>query len=200
MKKLIYLIIALMFVTALPEVSYAQSNDPFEQQTLKARGNATKREKKIKRRQNQAETPAAPVQEAPVQEAPAPVEKPKQVKPGELTISNPCDDWLSFELISVIGSKGTQSVKITAKFTNHGMNKNIQVGHQLLAYDCDGVEHYGNWYGYACSFSTVTDVPVKFSLEIPGKINPATTQILPVVSFDIDNCRIEIKNVPINWK
>ena len=47
MKKLIYFLIAFMFISAVPEIACAQSNDPFEQQTLKARDNTTKREKKI---------------------------------------------------------------------------------------------------------------------------------------------------------
>ena len=43
MKKLLYFIIAVMFLSAMPEITCAQSNDPFEQETLKARGTTTKR-------------------------------------------------------------------------------------------------------------------------------------------------------------
>lgn len=203
MKKLIYFIIALIFISALPEISYAQSNDPFEQQTMKARGNATKREKKIKRKQDSqaavkettpiaSETPVTPI---------TPAEKPQTAERNTgMTISNPCDEWLGFELVSVVGSKGSQKVTITAKFTNNDMNKSIGVGHRFLAYDCDGEEHTGWTYSCSGSFNTVTGVPVKFVIEIPGKINPATTKVMPVISFDIDKCRIEMKNVPINWK
>lgn len=52
MKKLIYFLIAFMFISVIPEIAVAQSNDPFEQQTLKARDNTTKREKKINRKKN----------------------------------------------------------------------------------------------------------------------------------------------------
>ena len=47
----------------------------------------------------------------------------------------------------------------------------------------------------------ITDVPVKDSFEIPGKANPNVVKIMPVISFNIgDECRIELRNVPINWK
>lgn len=198
MKKLIYFVIAIMFLSIVPTVTYAQSDDPFEQQTLKANSyGSTKREKKITRKKGaETETPQAPAQ------APAPKKEVKEeAKPAnEMTISNPCDDWLDFELVSVVGSKGAQTVKITGKITNHGMNKNIEIGRRFLAYDCDGEEHEGWSYSYSCSYNTITDVPVKFVITIPGKINPTTTKVMPVISFDIANCRIEMKNVPITWK
>ena len=50
-------------------------------------------------------------------------------------------------------------------------------------------------------FNMITDVPVKYSFEIPGKANPNVVKIMPVISFNIgDECRIELRNVPINWK
>ncbi|MBO2523796.1 MAG: hypothetical protein CW336_08135, partial [Bacteroidetes bacterium] len=68
MKKLIYFLIAFMFISVIPEIAVAQSNDPFEQQTLKARDNTTKREKKINRKKNAEqevkEEPATPKAES----------------------------------------------------------------------------------------------------------------------------------------
>lgn len=188
MKKVFYILIALMFVSAMPETASAQSDDPYEQHTLKARDNTTKREKKVSCKKKEE------------QQAPAATKTQKTPENNEMTISNPCDEWLDFELVSVVGGKGTQTVKITGRFINHDLNKEIQVGHNLLAYDNDGVEHNGWTYSYSDSFKTITDVPVKFVIEIPGKINPSTTKVLPVVSFDIDECRIEMRNVTINWK
>lgn len=194
MKKLIYFLIAFMFISAVPEIACAQSNDPFEQQTLKARDNTTKREKKINRKKN-AET------EEPQNAAPAPKEPAKEQskQSKEMTISNACEDTYEFEFISLIGSKGAQTVKLTAKITNHGMNGEISVGRDFVAYDCEGESHNSS-YSASSSFNTVTDVPVKYVATIPGKIDPTKTKVMPVMSFNIENCRIEMKNVPINWK
>lgn len=196
MKKLIYFLIAFMFISVIPEIAVAQSNDPFEQQTLKARDNTTKREKKINRKKSV---------ESEVKEAPAETPKPeikkentKQANKTEMTISNPCDEWLDVEMVSLIGSKASQTIKLTMKMTNHGLNKEIRVGGSFLAYDCEGEEHSR---GYSSeSYNTLTDIPVKFTIEVPGKINPSKTKVMPVMSFNLGDCRIEMRNVPINWK
>lgn len=195
MKKLIYFVIAVMFLSAMPEIVRAQSNDPFEQQTLKARDNTTKREKKINRKKT------TEVEEKQDQQ-PAHKAEPKQkpAKNNEFTISNPCDEWLDLEIVSIIGSKGSQKVKITGKITNHEKNMDITVGRNFVCYDSEGNEHNSTYYGTTSSFNTLSDVPVKFSIEIPGTIKPSETKILPVVSFNINDCRIEMRNVPINWK
>lgn len=196
MKKLIYFLIAFMFISVIPEIAVAQSNDPFEQQTLKARDNTTKREKKINRKKDaESEVKEAPA-EAPKQEVKK--ESPKQVSLVEMSISNPCDEWLDVEMVSLIGSKATQTIKLTMKMTNHGLNKEISVGGNFLAYDCEGEEHTrGYSSGY---YNTITDIPVKFTIEVPGKINPSKTKVMPVMSFNLGDCRIEMRNVPINWK
>ena len=200
MKKLIYVLIAFMFISAVPEIAYAQSNDPFEQQTLKARDNTTKREKKINRKKS-AET-EAPQTAAPApkqQEAPKVVkEQPKSSK--EMTISNACEDTYEFEFISLIGSKGAQTVKLTAKITNHGMNKNVSVGRDFISYDCEGISHNSTYWGTTSTYDMITDVPVKYVVTIPGNIDHTKTKVMPVISFNIENCRIEMKNVPITWK
>ena len=199
MKKLIYFLIAFMFISAVPEIACAQSNDPFEQQTLKARDNTTKREKKINRKKS-AET------EAPQAVAPAPKEQePKVVKEQpksskEMTISNACEDTYEFEFISLIGSKGAQTVKLTAKITNHGMNKNVSVGRDFISYDCEGISHNSTYWGTTSTYDMITDVPVKYVVTIPGNIDHTKTTVMPVISFNIENCRIEMKNVPITWK
>lgn len=195
MKKLIYFLIAFMFISAVPEIACAQSNDPFEQQTLKARDNTTKREKKINRKKN-AET------EEPQNAAPAPKEPAKEQskQSKEMTISNACEDTYEFEFISLIGSKGAQTVKLTAKITNHGMNGNVSVGRDFIAYDCEGISHNSTYWGTTSSYDMITDVPVKYVVTIPGKIDYTTTKVMPVIGFNIENCRIEMKNVPITWK
>lgn len=203
MKKLVYLLIALMFISAVPEVVNAQSNDPFEQQTLKARDNTTKREKKINRRKD-AEAQEAPAQQAPKQEAPKPAPK-ESAKPvaSEMTISNPCDEWLDFEFVSLIGSKGAQTMKMTVKVTNHETNAELRVGSYFVAFDDEGNAHSDDNYYSSTSkdLTLITDVPVKYTLNIPGKANPSKVKKMPVISFNVGkNCRIEMRNVPITWK
>lgn len=194
MKKIFYLVIAVLLLSAIPEISFAQSNDPFDNETLKATGTTTKREKKIDRKkkvETEEVTPAKP------QPQPQPKPVVEEVKVNDMVISNPCDEWLDFELVSLVGSRGSQTVKLTAKITNHKSNKRMYVGGNFIAYDCEGEEHRT---GYYSGYDMLTDITVKFSLDIPGKINPANTKIMPVISFNIDDCRIELRNVPIDWK
>lgn len=201
MKKLIYVLIAFMFVSVIPEIATAQSNDPFEQQTLKARDNSTKREKKISRKKDaEAEQakPQAQKQQPQVQEQQPKAQPVVESNKNEMTISNSCDEWLDVEFVSLVGSRSTQMITLTIKFINHDVNKHMYVGGNFLAYDCEGNEHSRGWA--SASFNTVTDVPVKTKIEVPGKINPSNTKVLPVMSFKVGDCTIEMRNVPINWK
>ena len=79
----------------------------------------------------------------------------------------------------------------------------MRLAHSFIACDDEGEEHNDNNYYSRTSkdFNMITDVPVKYSFEIPGKANPNVVKIMPVISFNIgDECRIELRNVPINWK
>ena len=188
MKKLLYFLIALMFISVIPEVASAQSNDPFEQKTLKATGKSGRHEKKVSRKKVETTTvedaPAAPAEET------APAKK--------VTISNPCEDWLDVEFVSLVGSRASQTVKLTLKVTNHSTNKDMYIGGNFVGYDCEGEEHAR---GYSPErYNTLTDVPFKTSFEIPGKINPNKTTVMPAMIFSVGDCRIEMKNVPIDWK
>lgn len=194
MKKLIYLVIAVMLLSAIPAVTYAQSNDPFEQETLKANNyNTSKREKKINRKKvNVTATEDA--------QAPKNVEakdKPA-VKTSMMTLSNPCEEWLDVEFVSLVGSRANQTIKLTLKVTNHSTNKDMNIGGNFVAYDNDGEEHTRGWAPER--YNTLTDVPVKTSFDVPGKINPNNTKVMPVMIFSVGECRIEMRNVPIDWK
>ena len=133
-------------------------------------------------------------------EKPQPKPEEKEVKPQNngFTISNPCSEWLDFELVSINGSLGSQKVSLTFKITSHDVNKRIYVGGDLISYDCEGEEHNRSYS--TSSYDAITDVPIKSSFEIPGKINPTKTTVMPVISFNIGDCRIEIRNAPIDWK
>lgn len=201
MKKLIYFVIAVFLLSAVPQISFAQSDDPFEQETLKTNNNGnTRREKKINRKkQNETEETTTVVPKQPVVKPEPKKIVVEPVKTDEMIISNPCSDWLDFEFISLVGSRGSQQIKFTCRITNHDVNKNIRIGSNLIAYDNEGNEHSSS-YRAANNYDCITGVPVKVSFDIPEKANPAVISKLPVISFNIDNCRIEMRNVPIDWK
>ena len=188
MKKLICFLIALMFISVIPEVASAQSNDPFEQKTLKATGKSGKHEKKVSRKKV----------EAPVETATVVDDEKPQAKKQTVTLSNPCEDWLDVEFVSLVGSRANQTITLTLKVTNHSTNKDMYIGGNFVGYDCEGEEHAR---GYSPErYSTLTDVPFKTSFEVPGKINPNKTTVMPAMIFSVGDCRIEMKNVPIDWK
>lgn len=193
MKKLIYLLLALMFIWVIPEVANAQSNDPFEQKTLKSGGKNGRHEKKVNRRKVEV-TATEDVPEAKDAEDKAQ----PTVKTSTMTLSNPCEEWLDVEFVSLIGSRASQTIKLTLKVTNHSTNKDMNIGGNFVGYDNDGEEHTR---GYSPErYSTLTDIPFKTSFDVPGKINPNKTKVMPVMIFSIGECRIEMRNVPIDWK
>ena len=202
MKRLVYLFIAALLITAIPSVVCAQTNDdPFEQQTLKSNDNNSSRERKVSRRKN-TDTEVKQVKQEPAP-TPKPVEVIKEeviekVVESDIIISNPCSDWLDLEFISLIGSRGTQTAKITCKITNHDENKSMVCGGRVVAYDTEGDEHYSAYAG--SSYTAYTDIPLKFSFEIPGKMVPSKVEKFNVITFSVGDCRIEMRNVPIEWK
>lgn len=191
MKRLAYFLITALLLTALPEIVSAQSNDPFEQQVIQSKGGKNEKRNKNRRKVTTEEVTPAPT--------PAPQPQQEEKKPvNEMVISNPCSEWLDFELVSVVGSRGSQTVKITMKLTQHQTNKRMSVGGNFIAYDCEGVEHSR---GYSVStYDMITDVTVRTEMDIPGKINPNNTKVMPVIIFNVGDCRIEMRNVPIDWK
>lgn len=115
-----------------------------------------------------------------------------------IEISNPCqDETIDFKLISLIGDKEEQTLVLNCRFINRDVNANIAVGGNLVCYDTEGVAH--NTYS-SRSYDARTDKKVNFSINIPGKVVPRKVKKLSVVSFDIGDCRITMKNVPIIWK
>ena len=196
MKRLVYLLIMAILLTTIPEMVSAQSNDPFEQQVLQSKGG--KNEKRNKNRRKVETEEVAPVPTPTPTPAPQPQQEDEKRPVNEMTISNPCSDWLDFELVSIVGSKGSQKVEINFRFTNHDKNKYIYVGGNFIAYDTEGEEH--KRYSSVDSYNAITDVTIKSKIEIPGKINPNKTTVMPVIVFSVGDCRIEIRNAKIDWK
>lgn len=183
-----------MALVMMPSFAKAQNDDTFNKQTLKSTGtgNAVK-EKRVDRKTH------------PEQPAVKPAEKPvvkKQTKPeakkDDMVIVNPCSEWLEFEFIELAGDRSKQTLSMTYKVTNHDVNKSMYVGRDVLAYDDNGGEH-SNYYSGA-GFDMVTDVMVSYTMDIPGQVLPSKVKKLTYVSFKIGDCKIEMRNVPINWK
>ena len=190
MKKLLYFLIALMFVTVIPEAVSAQSNDPFEQKTLKDNGKSGGKEHKVNRKKEHAQPAKPEAKEEKTEQTAKPV--------SSMTLSNPCEDWLDVEFVSLVGSRANQTIKLTLKVTNHSTNKDMYIGGNFVGFDCEGEEHSR---GYAPErYSSLTDIPFRTSFDIPGKINPNKTSVMPAMIFSVGECRIEMRNVPIDWK
>lgn len=116
----------------------------------------------------------------------------------DIEISNPCEgEEIDFKIISLIGDKEEQTMVLNCRFINRNVNKDIQVGKNFVCYDTEGVSHSGN---RTKGYKALTDKKVDFSIEIPGKAVPRKVKKLAVISFDIDDCHIEMRNVPIMWK
>ena len=115
-----------------------------------------------------------------------------------IEISNPCqDETIDFKLISLIGDKEEQTLVLNCRFINMDVNADIRVGGNFVCYDTEGVAHNSN---SSKSYNARTDKKVDFSINIPGKVVPRKVKKLNVVSFDIGDCHITMKNVPIIWR
>ncbi len=116
----------------------------------------------------------------------------------DIQISNPCEgEDIDFKLISLIGDKEEQTMVLNCRFINRNVNKDIRVGGNFVCYDTEGVQHGAS---RTQSFDARTDKKINFSIELQGKVLPKKVKKLSVIAFDIDNCRIELRNVPIIWK
>lgn len=112
-------------------------------------------------------------------------------------ISNACEDILTVEFVSLIGSKADQEVVVTIKYINHDVEKYVKITHSK-AFTEDG-DVFDDMYPNAHSCDAATDVPVKAQWTI-GKMLPSKNSKLTLLSFKINDCKIEMRNVPIIWK
>lgn len=198
MKRLISTALFVMALVMAPSFAKAQNDDTFNKQTLKSTGtgNAVK-EKRVDREIK----PEQPAEKPAVKPAEKPVVK-KQTKPeakkDDMVIVNPCSEWLELEFVELAGDRSKQTLSMTYKVTNHDVNKSMYVGRDVLAYDDNGGEH-SNYYSGA-RFDMVTDVMVSYTMDIPGQVLPSKVKKLTYVSFEVGGCKIEMRNVRINWK
>ena len=118
----------------------------------------------------------------------------------DIVVSNECagETGLDFKLVSLVGDKDEQIMTLSGWFVNHDINKDIRVGKDFIAYDAEGNLHKG--LNNINSYRALTDKKVRFSFEIPGQVVPKRNKIMKVIGFYIDECYIEIRNVPVVWK
>lgn len=193
MKRLISTALFVMALVMMPSFAKAQNDDTFNKQTLKSTGTGNAVKEKRVDRKTQPEQPEVKPAEKPVVK--------KQTKPeakkDDMVIVNPCSDWLDFEFVELIGNTSKQTLSMTYKVTNHDVNKSMYVGNDVLAYDDNGGEHKNSW---GTRYDMVTDVMISYTMDIPGQVLPSKVKKLTYVSFKIGDCKIEMRNVPINWK
>lgn len=180
-----------LFMT--PSFVEAQNDKTFDKQTLKSSddGNPVK-EKRVDRK-TQQEQPAE-------KQAVKPAVKQKtrpEAKKDEMVIINPCSEWLDLEFVELVGNTSKQTLSMTYKVTNHDINKSMYIGNDVLAYDDNGGEHKNSW---GTRYDMITDVMISYTMDIPGQVLPSKVKKLSYVSFKIGDCKIEMRNVKINWK
>lgn len=116
----------------------------------------------------------------------------------EIQISNACEgEKIDFKLISLIGDKDEQTMTLNCKIINRGVTKDIKIGGQLMAYDCEGEAHSSS---RAQTIRIKTDKKAIVAIPIPGQVLPKKVKKMAAIAFDVDDCRIEIKNVPVMWQ
>lgn len=123
------------------------------------------------------------------------VKEEKVVEQPKIEISNPCFDDISVELVSLEGNKSSQQVTITISFTNHQINKNVYIKN-FNAYNEEG-DHFDTWN--IGSFTTLTDITQKTSWKV-GQMLPSKNSKLTAITFQIDGCTVEMRNLPIDWR
>lgn len=123
------------------------------------------------------------------------VKEEKNVKEPQIKISNPCFEDMTVEFVSLQGNRASQEVTITISFTNHDINKNVYI-RNFNAYNEEG----DNFSVYSIgSYSTLTDIKQKTNWKV-GQMLPSKNSKLTAVSFKIDDCVIEMRDLPIDWR
>lgn len=187
MKK-IFLLLSLLLVVSCVDNCFAQVEDPLNQ-TLKVNENwSSEPEKPItkKKKQQQTQTQQQTVITPKVEEV---------VEQSGVQIINSCPDEITVEFVSLEGNKSSQEVNITIKFTNHKINRNISIGN-FIAFNQEG-DKFSKWS--IGNYNSLTDITQKTSWEI-GQMLPSKNSKLTAISFELEGCSVEMRDVPIDWK
>ena len=151
---------------------------------------------------------APEVQPTPVAEpvtSPEPVVvQPEKSPLPECKISVSCND-LSFELVSCEGNETAESIRVYARFTNTGVTNNSATIRMTSAIDPDGATftNFSQIETNGCTSWTYGNkmpkgVRIGKVFEIKGVSTPCAT--LSYVEMTVDNCKVIIHNLPVDWK
>lgn len=154
-------------------------------------------------------TDAEPVTAPDPLAAPDPAALPESAAPAshslaDCKISISCSD-LTCELVSCEGNETAQSIRLYARFTNNGVANNSATIRMTSAIDPAGatftrfslVETNGctSWtYGNKMP----KGVRIGKVFEIGGVHTPS--DVLAYVEISIDNCKVILRNLPVEWK
>lgn len=154
-------------------------------------------------------TDAEPVTAPAPTTAPDPAALPESAAPAshslaDCKISISCSD-LTCELVSCEGNETAQSIRLYARFTNNGVANNSATIRMTSAIDPAGatftrfslVETNGctSWtYGNKMP----KGVRIGKVFEIGGVHTPS--EVLAYVEISIDNCKVILRNLPVEWK
>ena len=132
------------------------------------------------------------------------VVQPEKSPLPECKISVSCND-LSFELVSCEGNETAESIRVYARFTNTGVTNNSATIRMTSAIDPDGATftNFSQIETNGCTSWTYGNkmpkgVRIGKVFEIKGVSTPCAT--LSYVEMTVDNCKVIIHNLPVDWK
>lgn len=172
----------------------------------------------------QPKAPAAPQPEAeePIATEPVPEPAPEPVAPQPVLAPEPaasmpespslpqckisvsCND-LSFELVSCQGNETGGTIRIHARFINNGVTSNSATIRMTSAIDPDGATftNFAQIEANGCTpwaygNKMPKGVRVGKVFEIRGVHSPCA--VLSYVEISVDNCKVIIHNLPVEWR
>lgn len=169
---------------------FAQVEDPLNQNSLKVQENWSTQEEQVitKKKKKEQKIVEKPAQNKPEQK------KPVQNKP-KVQVSVSCPEKFSVEFVSLIGNRASQDVTLSIKFTNHDVNSDVYI-RKFVAYNENG----DSFSIFSIdSFRTLTDVPQNASWKF-GQMLPSKNSKITAMSFKLDECEVEIRDIPIDWR
>lgn len=188
MKK--YLLITTILLGLVSNNCFAQVEDPLNQNALKVQENSNRQKEEVLTKKK----PQKPVENIESVTQPRPAKQIERKIPA-IKINNPCPDKITVELKSLTGNLSSQTVTLNMKFINHDVNKKFWL-REFKAYNEEGNSFDAPFYSY----ETFTDVPVNAIINIYGKMLPANNKKLNIISFTLDGCSVEMRDVPIQWQ
>lgn len=186
MRKITVLLTLLITLTSINVVS-AQSKDVLNQSKKNKGGWNSQNEEVISKKKKQNQT---------ISNMDFETAEDDVFQTSSTVVLNSCEEDMTVEFVSLVGSKASQTVNVTIKYTNHNVNTNMKV-RSFKAYNEEG-DMFTDSYPLG-DREAITDVPIKLKWEV-GKMLPSRNSRLTVMTFEINGCTIEIRNVPIEWR